>query len=225
MRRTVETAAPRPDDEGLSLIEMLITMSVMSIVMIVFTTGIAQVYWANGRIENSAVAQSQLNVAFQRFDRELRYASWIGQPELVDSHLWYVEFAEADPTRCNRLRLDTTAQPSAGGQNGAGVLQLIRWTRGTWPTGDPKPATSAWATIASNLVVGTDPPFDTQNVGAMPYATAVAGQDFKTAFQRLRFRLTTRVGNNTAAVDTTFSAVNSAKATQSNGCSEGRPTP
>nr|BFE76332.1 hypothetical protein GCM10020092_096330 [Actinoplanes digitatis] len=113
MRRTVETAAPRPDDEGLSLIEMLITMSVMSIVMIVFTTGIAQVYWANGRIENSAVAQSQLNVAFQRFDRELRYASWIGQPELVDSHLWYVEFAEADPTRCNRLRLDTTAQPSA----------------------------------------------------------------------------------------------------------------
>ncbi|MET8148424.1 type II secretion system protein J [Actinoplanes sp. NPDC049668] len=223
MRRNVE-AAPRRDDEGLTLIEMVVTMSVMAIVMVVFTTAIAQVYWANNRIENSAVAQSQLHVAFQRFDRELRYASWIGTPAKVDSHTWYVEFAEADPTRCNRLRLDTTAQPT-GGQDGTGVLQLIRWTRGTWPTGSPKPATSAWATIASNLVEGTDPPFDTQNVGAMPYATASAGQDFKTAFQRLRFRLTTRVGTNTATVDTTFSAVNSAKATQSNGCSEGRPTP
>jgi prepilin-type N-terminal cleavage/methylation domain-containing protein len=226
MRRLADAAAPR-DDEGLSLIEMLVTMGIMSIVMVMFTTAIAQVYWATGRMENASVAQSQLHMAFQRFDRELRYASWIGEPAKVGSHTWYVEFAEADPAKCIRLRLDTTAQPSTNGVDGTGILQMIRWNGGTWPAGGPKPAGSAWTTVASNLVVdaNTGPPFETQGVGSMPYATASAGQDFQTAFQRLRFNLTSRIAKTTAKVDTTFSAVNSAKAiAQSNVCIEGRPT-
>ncbi|MEU7907047.1 prepilin-type N-terminal cleavage/methylation domain-containing protein [Actinoplanes sp. NPDC049118] len=207
MRRIADEAAPQRDDAGLSLIELMVTMGVMSIVMLVFTTGIVQVYWANRRTETVSVAQSQLHMAFQRFDRELRYASSISLPnDVAIGTRYYVEFAEADPTKCVRLRLDTH------GQAGAGILQLIRWNLGTPPT-----ATSPWTTVASNLDVGSDKPFARQDVGEKPYATATVGQDFMTAFQRLRIRLTTKVADAVTTVDTTFTAVNSAKAI-TNGC-------
>jgi prepilin-type N-terminal cleavage/methylation domain-containing protein len=215
MRRIADPAAPQRDDAGVSLVEMMVTMGVMGIVMVVFTTGIAQLYWASRRTETQAVAQSQLYLAFQRFDRELRYASSISDesPVAVGGTRWYVEFAEADPTKCVRLRLDTTANPPPNGQDGAGVLQLIRWTLGTPPT-----ATSPWTTIASNLVADADKPFQMQAAGETPYATADAGQDFQSAFQRLRIRLTARVAGTRTAVDTTFTAVNSAGTTQRNAC-------
>jgi prepilin-type N-terminal cleavage/methylation domain-containing protein len=220
MRRiTAGSAAPQHDDAGLSLIEVMMTMTVLSVVTLVFTTGIVQVYSANRRMEAQSVGESQLHAAFQRFDRELRYGSSISEPGIVGQR-HYVDFAEADPTQCVRLRLDANAQPN--GEDGAGVLQLIRWKLGTPPTG-----TSAWTTIASNLVVDTDPlntipdtglPFATQAAGSAPYASDPVGQEFRTAFQRLRIHLTARFAGIRTGVDTTFTAVNSAKATQTNAC-------
>lgn len=224
MLRITGTAARQHDDAGTSLMELMVTMGLMSVVTLVFTTGIVQVYWGNRRTETQSVGQSQLHVAFQRFDRQLRYASSISEPGTVGQR-YYVDFADADPTQCVRLRLDANAQPN--GQNGAGILQLIRWQEGTPPSGTPR-----WTTIASNLLVDTDPlntipdtglPFTTQAAGSMPYAADPVGQKFSTAFQRLRVHLTAKFAGITTEVDTTFTAVNSAKATQPIACENDWP--
>ncbi|BFU46782.1 type II secretion system protein J [Krasilnikovia sp. MM14-A1004] len=219
MRWLRENMSRRRGDEGVSLVEMMVTMSIMSVVGAMFATGIIQVFRANNLIETRAVAQAQLYMAFQRFDRELRYASWIADPGKVGTR-WYVEFADADPTKCAQLRFDTTAQPAANGQDGAGILQLVRWTKGTPPT-----AASTWTTVASNLVEQSYQPFEMQPANSTPYSSASAGSQFTTANQRLRIRLTSRSAGSTTEVDTTFTAVNTSRDTlATNGCSEGRPT-
>ena len=212
----------RSDDQGTTLIEITVTMGIMSVMMVIFTTAILQVYRSVNATETLSAAQSQLQVAFQRFDRELRYASWIAQPGKVGT-TWFVEFAAADPTQCRQLRLETPATPAAGADAG-GVLQLIRWTRGT-----PPAAGARGQTVASTLVTdGPDAPFERQAAGVMPVVSpspGAIGANFAPDFQRLRVRLTTRVGGNTTGVDTTFTALNTSRATEAvNDCSEGRPT-
>jgi prepilin-type N-terminal cleavage/methylation domain-containing protein len=212
----------RPDDHGFTLIEVTVTMGIMSVVMVIFTTAILQVYRSVNATESLSTAQSQLQVAFQRFDRELRYASWIAQPGQVGT-TWYVEYAAADPTQCRQLRFETPTTPAAG-VNARGVLQLIQWTRGT-----PPAAGARGQTVASTLVTGgADAPFERQLAGATPFAdpsAAAIGENFATDFQRLRVRLATQVGGKTTAVDTTFTALNTSRDTPAtNLCSEGRPT-
>jgi prepilin-type N-terminal cleavage/methylation domain-containing protein len=211
----------RPDDAGFSLVELMVTMGVMSALMAIFTTAILQVYRTVSAVESVSVAQSQLQLAFQRLDRELRYASWIGQQGTVGT-TWYVEYAGADPTGCGQLRL-TAPSGSDTGADANGVLQLIQWTRGTPPAAGAK-----GTTLASLLVTGgADPPFLLQPAGSAPYydpSASSVGTNFATEFQRLRIRLTTRVGSRSTQVDTTFTALNTTRNTSAtNGCREGRP--
>lgn len=212
---------PARDDAGFSLAEVLVTMGLMTVVMLLFTGAILQVYRTTRATEALTEAQGQLANAFQRFDRELRYASWIAEEGQVGT-AWYVEFAGADPTQCHQLRLET------GG--GSGLLQLLGWTRGS----PPAPGTPG-QTIASQIVTtGVPAYFDRQQPNEAPYASpsptptaGAVGADYVTDFQRLRIRLTTRSSAGTAMIDTTFTALNSSRETSAttNGCSEGRPTP
>jgi prepilin-type N-terminal cleavage/methylation domain-containing protein len=211
---------PPRDDAGFSLAETLITVAVMGVVMAVFTGAILNVYKTSTATEALTIAQTQLRQAFQRFDRELRYATWIAQPGQFGT-AWYVEFAGPGPTECRQLRLQMA--PSGGtGTAGPGVLQMLAWTRGTPPS-----AGAAGQTIASEIVTtGVDPFFDLQSTNVLPYASASAGvgSQFQPDFQRLRIRLTARVAAGVTQIDTTFTALNTSRETPaSNPCSEGRP--
>lgn len=208
----------RNDDAGYSLIEVLVTIGVMSVLMVVFTTAILQVYRTSGKAESIAAAQSELQRAFQRFDRELRYASWVAEPARVGT-AWYVEFAGFDATECLQLRLETApASVPEHPSDGRGVLQLLRWAPGSPPArGTPG------QTVASHVVApaDTEPPFQRQDAGATPYDDSA----FTTDFERLRIRLTARTGTADAHVDTTFTALNTHRDTPPNHpCSEGRPS-
>lgn len=211
--RQPATRAPHIADAGISMVDVLVTLAVLSVVMSVFTTGILQVYRAINAAESATTTQTQLNLAFQRLDKEIRYASWIAEPGLR-SEAWYVEFATADG--CNQLRLDKR-----------GTLQLLSWTPGALPT-----AGAAGRTVASQLVYdATRTPFVRQVAGSRPFATSAAspnpnavGTDFVPDFYRLQVRLTARVTGSTGEVDTTFTALNTTRSTpMANTCSEGRP--
>lgn len=205
----------RPDDAGYSLIEVLVTMGIMSVVLTMFTTAIVSAYRATGSAEKRSIAQSELHRGFQRFDRELRYASWIAAPGQVGS-TWYVEFAGVGGTECLQLRLEP-GTPAANPGDGTGILQLLRWTPGS-----PPAQTARGQTVASHLVIGAVAPFERQAANTSPYASS----DFITDFQRLRIRLTSRVDDATSDVDTTFTALNTSRATAAtHPCQEGRPTP
>jgi len=219
-RRSVRPARSQLD-AGYSLIEVMVTLAVMSVVMAIFTAAILQVYRTSAKAESISVAQSQLHRAFQRFDKELRYASWIAEPAQVGT-AWYVEFAGADETQCRQLRFETSPSLQRDNESdGHGVLQLVSWTQGT-PPQDGAPG----QTIASQLLTdGVDPPFERQAAGTSPMSGSSVGSNFTTDFQRLRIRLTTRVGDSIAQVDTTFTALNTSRdtPTNDNACTEGRP--
>ncbi|MEV4706651.1 hypothetical protein [Actinoplanes sp. NPDC049316] len=216
----------RTDDAGASLAELLVTLAVMSVVMVLFTGAIVQIYRTVNTTETLSDSQNELSRAFQRFDRELRYASWVSTPSSQTASTtgpWYVEFAGPDPKTCFQLQL-------VPGPQNLGVLRLLTWTQGA-----PPPAGTPGQTIASQVVTTADkrPFFEKQAYGATPYASPTAtpsggpvGTSFQTVFQRLRIKLTTRSGAGTAQIDTTFTALNTTQTTPaSNDCSEGRPTP
>ena len=216
-RRRSVSSAPSENDAGSSLIELMVTMGVMGVLMVIFTTAILQVYRTSSATESLSIAQSQLQLVFQRVDRELRYASWIGVPDKVGATS-YVAYADADRIRCGQLRL---VDSSPG--NADGALQLIQWKHGTPSVLDAR------QNLSSAVVTdGVDPPFTLQVGGATPYAdpaVGAVGTSFATEFQRLRIRLTTRVGTRSTQVDTTFTALNTTRKTlETNDCSEGKPT-
>lgn len=225
----------RPDgaEDGSSLAELTVTMLLMSVAMLMFTGAILQVYRTVQTTETLTDAQAQLAVSFQRFDRQLRYASWINDPGLVHGDTWYVEFAGLEGEKCRQLRLELDPAGSNGAQD-QGVLQLLEWTPGS-----PPPAGSRGTTIASRIDVSdisrtndAEPaapkyrPFDLQRADTKPYASQSVGSDFSPDFHRLRIRLKTRSAAGTAEIDTTFTAMNTTRNTPpTHTCSEGRPSP
>ncbi|BCJ46062.1 hypothetical protein GCM10010168_50100 [Actinoplanes ianthinogenes] len=207
------------EDSGTSLIEVTVALGVMTVVMAILTGGVIQFYRSANVAEETGITQTQVRLAFQTLDREVRYANGISAPTTsAVNGAWYVEFSGVDPagaTVCRQLRLDA-----------GGVLQELTWTPGSPPV-----AGTRGRTLASGLVApggSVPPPFDRQAAGSTPYASASAtpaGAAFSPDFQRLRVRLTTRAGSTTSVADVTFTALNTSRdTTDPSICLEGRPS-
>lgn len=125
---------PAPRDDGFSLIELMISMALMSVVTALFTTGIVQVYQAQNFTDDVTETTLQINNAFIRLDADVRYAAGISDPGTANGSQ-YVEYLKANTGTdvCTQLRL------TPGGQ-----LQQRRKS-GTQDT-------SGWSVLASQLV-------------------------------------------------------------------------
>jgi type II secretory pathway pseudopilin PulG len=191
-------------DDGVTLIDVVVAMSLMSIFLAMFTTSILSVYRALNRSEARAASQSQLNIAFLRLDKEIRYAAGIAAPGLVgaDQYVEYVQ-TSAGTAICVQLRLNRSTRQ----------LQRRWWSQSATPTA------SAWLPIASNVDSGAaDGPFT-----RLP-------ADPTYGFQRLRVTLVARNGSGQTAdvrsTDLTFAALNTSLNTSSDTvCAEGRTIP
>ncbi|MEU4625406.1 prepilin-type N-terminal cleavage/methylation domain-containing protein [Actinoplanes sp. NPDC023801] len=215
-------AFPGPrEDDGVTLVEVMVAMTVMSVVMSVFTAAVIQAYRSVNATTNTSAAQTQLHLAFQLLDREVRYASGITVPNTTAINgAWYVEFlgieAGTGKSVCHQLRLDAT-----------GVLQQLTWTPGSAPAAGTRGHTLASQLMAPGGTIAV--PFQRQDAGSMPDArpaasAPVTGADFTPDYQRLRVQLTTTSGTSSAAQDVTFTALNTSRATTDpNVCIEGRP--
>jgi type II secretory pathway pseudopilin PulG len=124
-------------DAGVTLVEVLVAFGVMSVVMAVFTAGVAQSYRVANKADAMAVARQQLHTAFLRLDRDVRYAFAIRSPGVVGDRS-YVEYAvnNTGPVRCTQLRIDATNR----------VLQTRAMDAGG--------VTSRWSTLASHVASG-----------------------------------------------------------------------
>jgi Tfp pilus assembly protein PilV len=220
-RRALRGRGPRGDG-GVTLVDVLVAMGIMTTMMVIATGAVLQVYRSTVASETGSVAQAQIHLALQRLDRSIRYASAITTPNTTAvGGAWYVEYLGIDPgtgqARCTQLRLAPVTEASGA----AGVLQLITWTPGS-----PPASGANRQTLASLIMLpdGNVPvPFERQLAGAT--STAGAGTSFTPDYQRLRLRLTTRDGNSRAATDVTFTALDTSRDTaSSNVCIEGRPS-
>jgi prepilin-type N-terminal cleavage/methylation domain-containing protein len=196
-------------DDGYSIAELLITMAIMSIVLVVATGGIIQIYSTGTRVESMAYARDQLTNAFRRLDKELRYASWVAKPGLVGTR-WYLEYA-LPSAGCRQLEFTN------------GGLTLTSWTL---PGRTPGTPNTIAALLSQN---GTTAPFTVYRPGDKPYRTADAGTAgvgrlFDPEHQQVRLRFDARVGRVTIPLDIVFTAQNTNRNTPAlNDCSKGRP--
>lgn len=193
-------ARVRPDrrDAGTTLVEVMVTLGIMSVAMAVATAGILQMYRSSYWSEASSIDMSQLQTAFERLDRTVRYASAISEPNpaATAGGGWYVEWSitTAGVTTCTQLRLDG---PS-------GRLQSR-----SMPSGGQ---IGGWSTIASSL--GGTQPFALEPASASGYP-----------HQRLTVTLTVGSTGHTRPSLFTFTALNSSLATDSSDVCTGMDRP
>jgi type II secretory pathway pseudopilin PulG len=182
----------KSDDAGFTLIDTMVAMTVMTIVMAVFTTSVLQMYRTANSVEARSITQSQISTAMQRLDRQIRYAKGISEPYTIGG-IVYVDLLAVQQTKrqCIQLRV------------GNGVLSQRTWTY----LANPLDLTG-WTAIAYGLTTAT--PFD-----YLP-PTDVLGQ------QQLTVTLGGGTGSGTDTNTVTFTALNSDRTTGQDYCSAAR---
>ncbi len=209
--RGVTARVRHGDDEGLTLIDVLTSMAIMTVVMALFTSGIVQMYRMANGTDAKSVAQTQVSVALLRLDRDVRYASAISRTgttpgvssnATVDYLVRETKTVSGSPTvvpNCKRVRV-----------LGTRLQQMV------WPlamTDVTKLGTMyPWTTLATGI---TSPaPFT--------YLAPTA----EVSYQRLTVALRATSGTGSSAVHktstVTYTALNTTARSSNNDCALGR---
>jgi len=141
----------RDDDDGVTLVELVVAMTIMSIFMSIFTAVAVQMFKFESDTESATSAKTQIHLAFLRLDREIRYASGISTPTST-----FVEYVRTDTQtpQCTELWLDSASK----------ALRTRTWSQGSTPA-------SNWVTLATDASATTpftllpaSPPYTTQRL-------------------------------------------------------------
>ena len=196
-RLTVLRRRPRHGDAGVTLMELVVGMTIMTIFMTIFTGSVVMMYDSTSKSGG---------IACNRLDKSIRYASAISPPG-KSSGAWYVEWETTytGTPQCTQLRLNPTAQQ----------LQQRTWT----VSGGSATNVSNWLPLASG-VTDTDP---TTGAAVTPFTFTMS--DAAVPYEQLDIRLVAvsvgRSGTTTSISDVTFTAFNSRLTTATTGiCAE-----
>jgi prepilin-type N-terminal cleavage/methylation domain-containing protein len=200
--RLIGVADPAGSDAGFSLMETIVGMAIMAIFMSLFTSALLSMFNAANKASTVNQTASQLNIAFGRLDKQVRYAAAIS-PEGQSGGAWYVEFLTTNTGTdiCSQLKLDPTTQ----------LLQERTWTV---PSAGAAVA-SGWSQLANNVTNGgqssTSPDRPFQFI-----ATSGAAR-----FEQLTIRLFAEQRSNNSTTSSvssvTFTALNSTTVTPTTG--------
>jgi prepilin-type N-terminal cleavage/methylation domain-containing protein len=166
--------APRRDDQGLTLIELLITMAIFSVAMVLVTTAVIKVQRYASDTQGSASANGQLSAALADIDKQVRSGNVLYTPanETIPSSCAPFPTGSTNAGTC--MRVFTQAN---------GVQRCVQWqlivdpvnatrsilrSRSWSPTWETDGATTGWVTKARELVrTPSSAPFELQgNAGA-----------------------------------------------------------
>jgi prepilin-type N-terminal cleavage/methylation domain-containing protein len=204
------SAPTTPDDEGYSLIEILMALVCMSILMTLVTSAIIQIYHSVNSVDAASAAQSQVDTTFARLDKDIRYARGISNPGVVngDQYVEYLLNSDAVDT-CVELRLNNTTNE----------LQTRQWVKNQTPLA-PTPwqtlaagvtATTPFTVTAAQSVLPTDVRYQRLTVDV--FATTGGGPGQSASSGRAGSRRETNV---------TFAALNTSPIDNSATCTEAR---
>jgi Tfp pilus assembly protein PilV len=179
------------NESGFTMMETVVAMTIMTLFMAMFTAAIVSLYGTSSKAESVSQTSIQLSTAFQRLDKQTRYASAINAPNAIvtTSGAWYAEFVNTTTGQdvCTQLRVV------------GGVLSERTWT------GTPA-ATVGFIVLANGLAQPTTTPFT--------FYPATGTQ----VEQRLRLTLTAPIvkSSTTSGLNVTFSAMNSGQSSTTN---------
>ncbi|MDQ2748278.1 MAG: type II secretion system protein [Pseudonocardiales bacterium] len=197
-------------DAGTTLVELMVGMTVMTIVMAIFTTSILSMFSSTNKTQAVVNSSAQLDTAFDRLDAQVRYASVIDpavQPPATQTY-WSVTFQTDDPTSttCRQLSIRPVGTSAA--------LSLLERTWAMKVNPSPGPLLLPAGPVSqSQLATGLA--LDDQNgVAVTPFKLVAAAPADGTTIQRLHVQLVAVDGANKAKTrsfsDIWFSALNSA---------------
>ena len=180
-------------ERGTSLMEMIVGMGLMGVFLAVFTASMLSVYKASNHTESVTVSSGQLNAAFLRLDKLIRYASAISTPTSSPNAAgnYYVEIQSTNTgsTVCTQLQLNT----------GTTVLSQRSWQV-------PSAGSATGITAFGALASGIQP-------NGQPFVLVPNGS---VDFEQLTFNLQSSLGGQGTSSDSTvtFTALNSNAASQ-----------
>jgi prepilin-type N-terminal cleavage/methylation domain-containing protein len=213
--RTSAGLRKRRDDAGYTLVELLVGMTILSIFLAILGTATFSMFRSVNLTQQSDYATSQLNQAYIRLEREVRFASGISNPGVDNFNQPSVEFADTTSgvQICTQIRLAP-----------GGVLQQRTWT----DDGSP-PVFSTPTTLAIDVAADTptapasaDPsvsgPFAT-----LPVSANASNEQLEIAVNVRQASQTTGTNTRVRHLDATFTAANTdATTTSSSVCVAGR---
>lgn len=208
-------------DDGMTLMELMVGMGIMTIFMGIFTTAVVAMFSSTSKTQAVKNSSTALNTVFDRLDRQVRYASVIDQPIKTTINPttveWSVAFRTDDPTSttsatCNELKIRQVP--------GSTLEQLVErtWTRTTNTDGSTSASNvSAWGQLAGGITL-------TDQTGATVTPFALLTPTDGVAVQRLSLKLAAVDGNGnskaTSFSQITFSALNSTTSSTGTACAE-----
>jgi type II secretory pathway component PulJ len=193
---------PRPDkerrrakgDEGVTLMELLVSMTLMTVFGALFTSAILLINKSTNKTQSVTISTASLNQAFLTLDKTVRYAAAITTPaQSTGTGDWYIEMqvTNTGAQQCTQFRLDITS----------GQLQSRSWS----VVNSAASGLTSWRPLASGFTNGnaaatsTDRPFT---------LTAPTGS---VQFPKLGITLVAKSGTTDATTSrsaVTFAAVN-----------------
>ncbi|WIM95175.1 prepilin-type N-terminal cleavage/methylation domain-containing protein [Actinoplanes oblitus] len=200
---------PAGDDQGFSLMEVMVTTAITGVVTLMAVTATIQIYSGTKQIEQNSVAGDQLDIAFTRLDRDLHYATMVNGPTAGASNSRsYLEFAiparektatdATDPLpQCRQLMFDPTQKSLA---------------MYSWELPGTKPALPANLATDVALEDGATSPFLVSKPGlpaaaASPGTTGL-GSEFNNTYLMVRIRFKVKVGDVVQRFDNVFTSQN-----------------
>lgn len=189
------------DDRGMTLVELLVAMSIFTVVVAVFLSGVVGLTRSTVRNSNEADVAADLRRVFAQVDRTVRYADAVNYPGTAASGAWYVEVRSSTqrgkPPVCTQWRWTPATT--------TGRLEVRSWTASAAPTA------ASWRVLATTVVGPTS---------TAPFTMTPAGIGSSRVRQSLRVDLVAAKGTGStraeARTTTEFVARNSSQSSPGN---------
>jgi prepilin-type N-terminal cleavage/methylation domain-containing protein len=140
--RALRKRLSHSDDTGFSLMELMVALVIFSVFITIVISSVVAITKASTKVQTVARTTSSELAAFQRLDRQIRYADAINFPGTgTPSGGTYIEFRIPASSTVNNVTLCTQWRyiPSTG------TLQSRTWAD------NPTPSFSTWETEMSNV--------------------------------------------------------------------------
>ena len=205
--RRFTTAATVRDERGMTLVELLVAMAILSIVMLVFTKTLASVQMAAVRQENLSQTNDQLRLVVEEMDRQIRSGQVLFDPATEGSST--CSGCQAGYT----LRVYTQSNGNAVSAGGLGYATCVLWKVLStspytlqslrWQSSSPNTTVTAWRTVATGVVnsqiTGAAAPFTLESGSRTLDVSFAVNRDYVNRPTQTTYVQASLTGRNTAA--------------------------
>lgn len=153
---------PRPSEDGVSIVELVIAMLIFSVVLAAYFGALISMVNTTSRAKSSVDASDAMRAAYNAMERQARFATSINRPVQGVSGAWYVEFESTMlpnnmPSMCYQWRLDPATKVMSYRTWSEDGVTVTAWHGVAWKVesiggGSPFSFTAATPTVVAQTL-------------------------------------------------------------------------